>query len=178
MKQEIKTRTGSIRVYDDVFTRIYREDVYAFCKRSMFQIGGSDGNIPEYQQNCFLQSSFSSQDIINLNIMEHLNKSELADEIKGRFPVRTLVNLSVPTDTYFAHIHPEELVLLYYVNLEWRENWHGETLFFDDAQKDIVYASQYTPGRIIAFTGSIPHTVRPPSASAPFYRLTMALNFK
>ena len=64
---------------------------------------------------------------------------------------------------------------MYYVNLEWRDGWHGETLFFDESCKDIVYASPYTPGRVIAFDAKIPHTIRPQSHLASFYRFTLAL---
>lgn len=177
MKQEIQTRTGSIRVYDDTFTRFYREQIYNFVKKSLFQIGNADGGLPEYQRNHFLQSAYSEADVEKLGILPALNDTKIADEIKGRQLVRTLVNLSMPSDTYFAHIHPEEVVLLYYANLEWQESWHGETMFFNDAQDEVVYSSIYKPGRIIIFNGRIPHAVRPPSASAPMYRFTLAMNF-
>ena len=61
------------------------------------------------------------------------------------------------------------------MNLEWRDGWHGETLFFDESCKDIMYASPYTPGRVIAFDAKIPHTIRPQSHLASFYRFTLAL---
>jgi hypothetical protein len=68
-------------------------------------------------------------------------------------------------------------VLLYYVNLEWREGWHGETLFFQENLKDVAFTSVYTPGRLIAFDAKIPHTIRPQSHIAAQYRFTLAMVF-
>jgi hypothetical protein len=65
--------------------------------------------------------------------------------------------------------------VLYYVNLEWQDGWHGETLFYDESLKNIVFASPYIPGRIVVFDGSIPHTIRPQSYIASHYRFTFAL---
>jgi hypothetical protein len=48
-------------------------------------------------------------------------------------------------------------------------------LFFSESMKDIVFASPYTPGRIIAFNAKIPHAIRPQSTLASHYRFTFAL---
>ena len=65
-----------------------------------------------------------------------------------------------------------------FVNLDWRDGWHGETLFYNpDNLKEIVYTSLYIPGRIILFDGSIPHAIRPQSVKAPKFRFTLSLFF-
>jgi hypothetical protein len=88
---------------------------------------------------------------------------------------KCVLNLSTPADVNFVHAHPEDKILLYYVNLDWRDGWHGETLFFDETGKRIMFASTYTPNRLIAFDAKIPHTIRPQSHIASFYRFTLAL---
>jgi hypothetical protein len=63
------------------------------------------------------------------------------------------------------------------VNLEWLDGWHGETLFYDETCKNIIFASPFTPNRVIVFDASIPHSLRPPSLIATKFRFTLALIF-
>ena len=77
----------------------------------------------------------------------------------------------------FIHSHPEKLAILYYVNLDWEDGWHGETLFYNESGKEIVFASPYTPGRVIVFDASIPHTIRPQSVIGPKFRFTLSIFF-
>jgi hypothetical protein len=63
------------------------------------------------------------------------------------------------------------------VNQEWRDGWHGETLFFSENLKEIVHAMVYTPGRVVVFDGNIPHAIRPQSIIGPQFRYTLAMVF-
>ena len=65
---------------------------------------------------------------------------------------------------------------MYYANLEWRDEWHGETLFYDHNRVS-TNAYQYTPGRILEFDGSLPHSIRPQSFIGPQYRFTVSTFF-
>jgi len=164
-----------LRVYDNVFDMEYRHSLYAFAQASKFQIGWADSSIAENKQYQFLHSSYSPEDLARIGLIERLEKTPVAQEMVGHTLTKCVLNLSTPADVNFVHVHPEDKVLLYYVNLDWRDGWHGETLFFDESGKDILFASAYTPGRIIAFDAKIPHTIRPQSHIAAFYRLTLAL---
>ena len=165
----------SLRVYDNVLDFEFRNRVYNFANNSMFKIGWADGSIVENQKYQFLHSVYSDDDIERLGILKRLEQTPVAHEMVGYKRTKCILNLSTPSDANFVHSHPEDKILLYYVNLEWRDGWHGETLFFDESCKDVVYASPYTPGRIIAFDAKIPHTIRPQSHLASFYRFTLAL---
>ena len=88
---------------------------------------------------------------------------------------KTILNLSVPSDVHYTHTHQEKKILLYYLNLEWRDGWHGETHFYSEDLTSIQYSSPYTPGRLIVFDANIPHTIRPQSIIAPNHRFTLAL---
>jgi Rps23 Pro-64 3,4-dihydroxylase Tpa1-like proline 4-hydroxylase len=79
---------------------------------------------------------------------------------------------------YYAHTHGEDKVLLYYINMEWKEGWHGETQFYSDDLKEVKYTSPYTPGRLILFDGKIPHTMRPQSIIAPKFRFSLSMFLK
>jgi len=177
MKEMFFQHGKRIRVYDGLFDAHYKSLVYQFAQDSHFVIGWADGSIVEKQANRFIHSVYSHDDVARLGILERIANSEAAQELNGYALSKTILNLSTAADTNYAHTHPEDKVLLYYVNLEWFDGWHGETLFFSEDHKDVVFASQYTPGRLISFDAKIPHTIRPQSHIAAQYRFTLALVF-
>ena len=165
----------TIRVYDDVFDMEYRHSLYSFAQSSTFRIGWADSLMPENRQFQSLHSNYSMEDVARLGILDRLAATPVAQELNEYRLEKCILNLSTASDVNFIHAHPEDKVLLYYVNLEWRDGWHGETLFYDESGKEVVFASAYTPNRLIAFDAKIPHTIRPQSHLAPHYRLTLAL---
>ena len=165
----------TIRVYDDVFDMEYRHSLYSFAQSSTFRIGWADSVLAENKKYQFLHSTYSKDDLDRLGFLSHLEQTPVANETLGFTLSNCVLNLSTPSDINFIHTHPEDKVLLYYVNLEWHDGWHGETMFYDESGKEVVFASAYTPNRLIAFDAKIPHTIRPQSHLAPHYRLTLAL---
>lgn len=177
MKEMFFQHGKCVRVYDELFDSHYRANAYLFAQQSHFVLGWADGAIIEKQANRFLHSIYSPDDVVRLGILDKIAKSEAARELDGYTLSKTILNLSTASDANYTHTHPEDKVLLYYVNLEWFDGWHGETLFFSEDHKDVVFASPYTPGRLISFDAKIPHTIRPQSHIAAQYRFTLALIF-
>lgn len=62
---------------------------------------------------------------------------------------------------------------IYYPHLEWSPNWAGETVFFDDAEQDIIAAVHPRPNRLAVFPGTIPHVARAISRACPDLRITL-----
>ena len=87
------------------------------------------------------------------------------------------INLAVPSSIQFPHSHNEKSVLLYYINPEWKNEYYGETLFYDDYSDEIIQSSKFVPGRFILFDGKTPHSIRPSSHIAPQYRFTLFVGF-
>ena len=177
----VEFRTDSnkrIAVYDDLFSRRFREMMFSFASNSMFVIGWPDGATEQMRTNSFLHSRFSYDDVVNCGILDEIRASSAASELDGLEFEHCVLNLSTPADSHYPHTHPEETIFLYYVNTEWFDGWHGETLFFDETLKTIAHACMYTPGRLVIFDGTIPHAIRPQSHIANKYRFTLALTFK
>ncbi len=65
--------------------------------------------------------------------------------------------------------------LLYYANPEWQADWTGETVFYNEAQNDIIKSVYPTPGRMVLFDSRVPHSARTPSRSCEFIRYTIAV---
>jgi len=167
----------SLRVYDGLFPLKFRIKAFDFATASQFVIGWEDGPANNQLAHRYLHSQFSYEDVTRLGILDQIANSAAAEELTGLTLVKTILNLSLPSDAHFVHTHTEHKVVLYYVNLVWNDGWHGETLFFDDTCKEIDYASAYVPGRIIVFPGDVPHTIRPQSNIADKHRFSLSLFF-
>lgn len=167
-----------IRVYDNVFDLLYRDELYKFAKTSLFRIGWADSETPEKARHQSLYSAYSGEDIARLGLLDRLLESPVRDELSGYSVSKCILNLSTPSDVNFVHAHKEDKILLIYVNLDWEEGWHGETLFYSQSRKNVVFASPFTPNRVVVFDPKIPHTIRPQSYLAPFYRFTLAVVLK
>lgn len=176
--KEIKDNLNrSIYVIDNFGTKAQHQKFYEYVIRSNFNIGFSDIDLIEISHHKYLHSRYTLQAIIESGFKEMLEQSEVWDLLKEKTIDRATVNLSTPSDTNFIHTHKNTLSAIYYVNLDWKPEWSGETLFYSEDLKDIIFASQYTPGRLILADGEIPHTIRAQSDSAPHYRFTFALFF-
>jgi hypothetical protein len=175
MKEHFVCGGKRIAVYDDLFPMSFRSKAFDFVNASLFSLGWGDSHEFYKRNHMFLHSVYSNDDLQKLGILDEIAKTEAAQEFAGYKISKAIVNLSTPADSNFVHIHPEAKVLLYYVNTEWQDGWHGETLFFDEPRKEIVFANQYTPGRLVAFDAQIPHAIRPQSHIAVPYRFTLAI---
>jgi len=169
---------NEIQIYDDVFPLGFRTDLYRFCLNSNFRIGWADNSSIETSMHRSLHCTFSIDDIERLGLLKAIRGSKLADELAGYVVSTCVLNLSTPADVNFVHVHGEDKVLLFYVNLVWQDGYHGETLFLTEDQKSVRYASLYTPNRVVSFNAKIPHTIRPQSYLSPFYRFTLSLMLK
>lgn len=63
--------------------------------------------------------------------------------------------------------------ILHYANFKWDNNWHGETLFYNDSSSEVLFASTIKPGRVIVFNSSIQHSATAPSIIAEYPRYTI-----
>lgn len=167
-----------IHIYDGLVPLRLRDKAFSFMVDSSYRIGWEDREDEKAKRYRHLYSSYSQEDNERCGLLPYLlNIQEIAAHFEGLEIKKSLVNLSVPTDTHFPHAHPEKKVLLYYANMDWEPSWHGETLFYSEDLKEILFAGAYTPGRVIVFDASIPHAMRPQSISADHHRFTFATTF-
>lgn len=166
-----------IYVFDGLLPLQLRDSIFSFVNNSNFKIGWADGSTEACISKKFMYSSYSARDDEAAGLLAFLRTTQVNELISGLEQKKSIVNLSVPSDTHWAHAHPEKLVVLYYVNLDWEQHWHGETLFYSEDLNDIQLALRYTPGRVVVFDASIPHAMRPQSPAADHYRFTYAMTF-
>jgi hypothetical protein len=113
-------------------------------------------------------------DIDEYDLIGGVSCNKLFCEIVSKDISECAINLTFPTDTYFPHVHGGKTVLIYN-NLQWRPEWAGETLFYNNDLSKIIYAAMPAPKRVIVFDGIIPHSLRPHSIEAPHHRFTTAM---
>ena len=146
---------------------------------SPFRLGWEDTTEPG-KTDLNLHSNIQPSSLEPTGILPYFKKcTDETEWFKNKELDRVVLNLVRSNDVHYIHHHPDKHVLLYYVNLDWRDGWYGETLFYDpDDIEKISFTSLYKPGRIILFDGSIPHAIRPQSIKGPKYRFSLSLFFE
>lgn len=178
MKTEYDDLGRIIHIEDNAFGTAFHEHIYQYVTNSFFRIGSQDGPATLDRRNhVYIYSEYNEVDVAKIGILDKLNELELWQPYKNYTVERATVNLSVPSDTNFVHTHKDQISLIYYVNLDWKPEWAGETIFYNDNMTDIIYSSVYKPGRLLVFDGEIPHSIRAQAGSAPHYRFTLAMFF-
>ena len=163
-----------IKIFDNKVPYDTMQQIYAFVCKSNYSLGWSDNTFEKRPPNIY--SGWSKDDVKNSKLYDYLIKlddEELNLNIDDNFP-KCVVNLTKSGDYHFCHTHPNQVVILYYVNVEWHDGWGGETLFYNEKLTDAIKVSSFVPGRIVVFDGQIPHTIRAQSTYGPDYRFTIS----
>lgn len=167
-----------IHVYDDLFTYAERQNYYNIARTSNFRITGSDGVLSQYIKQIF--SQYGQEDLERLGITKSKGFSYLDEKynLSQRNIAQMRVNCSMSTEDCNFHIDVKDgLTFLYYCNISWRPEWSGLTMWGSEDLKDIMYTSFCVPGRVVVFTGDIPHIVIPPHVATPVNRLTFIIQY-
>jgi len=175
MKQ-IAIGDKKIEVYDDMLSFEERFFLYTFALHSNYQLSRNPGATPESKKYPkTLQSEFNLRDIHLSKILTNKNLQKYLKENNLRV-YRAYINLCLPSDVYEYHIDgtSDGKTCLYYMNMDWRPEWEGETMFSMD-RIDIDYSSAFVPGRFIFFDPTIPHKSTQPSYSAEYHRFVLVL---
>ncbi len=167
-----------IKIYDNAFSLNYAQSVYTFVKRAGYHVGWNDNDSLENAHRVCLHSGLDRQGLINIGVLEELKNHDVKDIVNLNNITRGVINLSMPGQTHIEHTHNKEDVILYYANLVWNREWSGETLFYSDDGVELERAVEFIPNRLIFFNGEHPHTIRPPSFEATFYRFSISLFFR
>lgn len=162
-----------IEIQDNKVPFYIQQHVYNFILNSTFRIKGwedrDDVDIEKYD----LHSPWSLEDLKASKLYPYINELYSFDKFD-----KCIVNLTKPGDHYYTHTHGEDTtVVLYYANLEWKDGWAGETMFYDD-YRNSTKSYDYVPGRLLKFDGKQPHSIRPQSFIGPHYRFTVSTFFR
>ena len=68
------------------------------------------------------------------------NNPRIDELINGRTPVKQVINLAEPSNTFLPHTHYNEEVFLYYCNHRWNPEWAGETIIYAEHDYEAEHA--------------------------------------
>lgn len=91
---------------------------------------------------------------------------------------RVYCNAHVSSDLPLPHVdskHEGERTILYYGNSEWKPEFAGETVFFEN--DEIVRSILPRPGRIVLFDSTVKHCARVQTRQFTGLRLTVAFKY-
>lgn len=160
-----------IKVYNNYMSIDDMTTIYTHAVTAEYRIGWDDTSTIENRQYPCLHHDMQR---VEVNPFMHYfyNTPELADwEYE-----KSVINLVTPSSINFSHTHGSDRVLCYYINPEWREEWYGETIFYQNNGEDDRVIS-YQPNKAVIFDGEHPHSIRPASFIAPSYRFTLSVFF-
>ena len=163
-----------IKTYDNFFVSDQSSLIYDFVLNSLYRIGWEDTSEPHHRSYPNIHSNYSKQDIDKIKILKPILDKVNLDE---KHYQKCIVNLVKPLDLNFIHVHPYQMVALYYANLTWNPEWGGETIFYEQDKKTIKLANPYTPNQLVVFDGSVPHTIKSQNILGTSYRFTISLFF-
>ena len=112
--------------------------------------------------------AFDVEDFVQTSLWQLLSQIVTAVSGKeGYFPYDIGCNNIQSVDTTTIHTdcadYENEFTLLIYLNQNWAENYHGETVFMSDTEgSEVIFAVRPRYGRVAIFHGAIPHSARPP----------------
>lgn len=173
--KRIELSTGTVDIYDNSVPLTKRLEMLDWLQKDCgFYLGWSD----RFDETPHLHAVVNNAYPQVFDLLENIRETSTFMERIVRTDCnldcdKVIANLSTSASVHHSHTHPEKLVTLYYANLEWKEEWEGETMFFDE-DGEVEFTSRYVPGRILIFDGSMPHTIRAQSHAGPHYRFSIS----
>lgn len=165
-------------IFDDVFKLDYRIQFYNTVSTLPYYIGWPDRLDAYAKSFTYLHSPITSENIISSGFFENIMNDEINSFLHNKEIIHPVINLTHPSNVFFPHTHPMHQALVYYVNIEWQQHWHGETIIYKENAVDIETAVSFIPNRILLLDKGVPHAIRPPSIACPDYRYTFACFLK
>lgn len=176
---KLSVNNKELYIVDNLFSNAFHSMLYGHVTRmNNFALGFGDTDGIENKSYVYYTADFGVEHLEQTNIFNELYKTNIEPFIKNKQLIRATINTSTPGQINFPHTHINQLSLVYYLNLSWKPEWAGETLFYNDDLSEIEYASIYKPNRGILFDGEIPHSLRCQSINAPQYRFSLAMFFE
>jgi len=165
-------------IIDNAYSAQDRENIFSFVRNSKYVLGWADQHWDDVNgQRRILYSHYSLEDVENMGVFRLHNNPRIDELINGRTPVKQVINLAEPSNTFLPHTHYNEEVFIYYCNHRWNPEWAGETIIYSEHEYEAEHAITFRPGRVLWLKRGVMHSLRPPSQAAPEYRFTFAAFF-
>ena len=166
-----------METYDNFLDPAKCTELFKSIMNSYYKIGWDDTDEPQHKPFPNLHSSYSFSEVQKLKILNPILDKLKDKNIGINNYDKCIINLTKPMDVNFIHSHPNQTVALHYSNITWNPEWGGETLFYKNNKRDILFSSPYIPNRLLIFDGETPHTIKSQNLMGPSYRFTTSIFF-
>ena len=168
----------AVEIFDNVLMEDTREGLYMFSSSTDYQMVGK--MYQHLKQDNILVTSikWTKKEWETSKFIPSICNGKLIEAIDGLVFDSATINLSFPSSIQFPHTHGDCKVLVYYINPDWRNEYYGETIFYNETMSEASKTVLYKPNRAILFDGNTPHSIRPSSHIAPQYRFTLGIFFQ
>jgi len=166
----------ALMVLDGLFSYENIRSLYAFLRDVPYRLNDIASNETAYVKHW--KSEFPSGLAEGTPVLRECIQAARASMVDDRFALdRCYTNMILYGDFQAPHVDPPGgITALYYANPEWKENWLGETVFYD-ADRQPVHAVGVKPGRMAIFHSDILHRAGVPSRECFEPRLSVAFTF-
>ena len=167
-----------IEIFHNVLTENHREQFYMHAINANYQLGWDDTATFEHRQYPCLHSEINLADWRGLDFIEGIQNEPMKKLVQNLTFKKAVINLATPSSIQFPHTHGTSTVITYYINPDWKKEYYGETIFYDDSMTHCIGTSLYHTNSAVIFDGKIPHSIRPASHIAPSYRFSLSVFFR
>ena len=178
MERTVNLDSGSIWIYDDMFSYAWRDNFYHKVVSSKYTTLGLDNEFPEQLMYRSIFAPKNYHDAEEMGWWDSKGWNTVKHHFDGMDIKQIRINLSTLND--YNRIHSDGIntkTLIYYPNMEWDVTWGGQTFFTNEDATEIEFSLAYKPGRLIVFDGGIPHCIGAPTVAASGYRYSFVIQF-
>ena len=158
-------------VFDGLFNLSEKTHIWNIVRNAFFKIG-DDMNSKRY-----MKSEFDYREAAATNIIRKLQKTTASKLLYNTAFERCIVTLDSYASIHTLRTVPGYILAQYYVNLEWDDNFGGESSFYNN-DDSLMFSSQYVPGRCLVFDGDLPHSFKPFTIEAPQHRFIVTFYYR
>lgn len=176
IRKQVSLEGRFLETVDNAFSLAEKDHIYDYAVNASYKLSRLSSELPSQRSYPTLKSDVSIGDLIRLGFFNDQVTSLIQDT--GLRVLQAYINLGTCSDRYFYHVdsgHNADRTFLYYINLDWRSEWEGETHFSNEALTDIIHSSAFVPGRIVFFDATLPHKTSQPSYGAELFRYCLVV---
>lgn len=176
LRRTIEIEGKQVLVFDALFPPTTMRLLYEFLRGSSFSWRTTDGPASAHSIRWSVRIDTAAASAMPFFGDVTRIVTELGQDAGPLRLGRIYANFNLYGEIHYPHKDGANVVTaLYYANVEWDDEWQGETVFYEGGEP--AYVVPPRPGRLVVFDGRIKHRGSPPSRESFEPRLTIAFKY-
>ena len=116
-----------LNIFDNKVPYNIRDGLWERSITADFKLGWADSDEPE-KYNLNIHSDIHPSFVAPSGILPYFEQCiDDTEWFNNTTLDRIVLNVVKSDDVHYMHVHTNTQILLYYINLDWRDGWYGET---------------------------------------------------